>query len=115
MARIRKASAGSDSFGHTWKTDGAIVEIDDPEQIAALLAIDDAGFSEVTPDGDTEADPAEDGEHESAPDPDLAAAQAHNGDPEAPGEFSEVDPKAEDAEAPKPGRRGGRRPAAPQE
>ncbi|MGW2861950.1 hypothetical protein [Streptomyces sp. NPDC001205] len=101
MAQIRKAAAGNDSFGHTWDSDGAIVEIDDPEQIAALLAIDDAGFSEVTPEADS----------------DLDAAQAHNDDPEpeAAEETSEVDPKAEDADAPKPGRRGGRRPAASQD
>lgn len=107
MARIRKAAAGSDSFGHTWNSDGATVEIDDPEQIAALLAIDDAGFSEVTPGADA--------------DPDLEAAQAHSDDPASPGEFAEIDPKAEesevdpkteDAEASKPVRRGGRKPAA---
>ncbi|MFK0182076.1 hypothetical protein ACIQVR_39700 [Streptomyces xanthochromogenes] len=116
MARIRKASAGSDSFGHTWNSDGAIVEIDDPEQIAALLAIDDAGFSEVTPKPDEDPAPG--------PDPDLEAAQAHNGDPEPTAEFSELDPKpehseidprGEDVEAPKPARRGGRKPASAQE
>ena len=71
MALIRKAAAGSDSFGHVWPEDGAVVEIDDAEQIAALMAIADAGFSEVTPSG----------EH---------------------AEFSEIDPKVEDSEAPKP-------------
>ncbi|MEV5944238.1 hypothetical protein [Streptomyces sp. NPDC051994] len=105
MARIRKAAAGSDSFGHTWESDGAVVDIDDPEQIAALLSIADAGFSEVTPDG--EAAPK--------PDPDLDAAQAASDDPEPNEEFAEVDPKAEDSEAPKPGRRGSRKPAASQE
>ncbi|MCT9092847.1 hypothetical protein N4G70_28840 [Streptomyces sp. ASQP_92] len=116
MARIRKVSAGSDSFGHTWDSDGATVEIDDPEQIAALLAIDDAGFSEVTP--EPEAGPI------SEPDPDLDAASAHNDDPEPAAEFSEIDPKAEESEidlrgenveAPKPVRRGGRKPASSQE
>ena len=48
MALIRKTYAGSDSFGHVWDKDGAVVEIDDPDQIAALMAIDDGGFSEVT-------------------------------------------------------------------
>lgn len=101
MPLIRKAAAGSDSFGHTWPTDGATVQIDDADQVAALLAIDDAGFSEVTPSGE--------------PDPDLEAAQAHSEEPDSAEELSEVDPKAENAEAPKPGRRGGRRPAASQE
>ncbi|GHB55469.1 hypothetical protein GCM10010331_49120 [Streptomyces xanthochromogenes] len=116
MARIRKAAAGSDSFGHTWTSDGAIVEIEDPDQIAALLAIDDAGFSEVTP--EPEAGPVQE------PDLDLDAAKAHNDDPERAAEFSEIDPKAEDSEvdprgedveAPKPARRGGRKPASAQE
>ncbi|KAB7850127.1 hypothetical protein [Streptomyces mobaraensis] len=49
MPLIRKAQAGSDSYGHTWPEDGAVVEVDDPEQVAALLTIPDGGFSEVTP------------------------------------------------------------------
>ena len=58
--------------------DGAVVEIDDPEQIAALMAIPDAGFSEVTPNSD-DADA-------STPDPDD--------DPDAKKEISEIDPNA---------------------
>ncbi|MEV4438515.1 hypothetical protein AB0K09_05750 [Streptomyces sp. NPDC049577] len=49
MPLIRKAQAGSDSHGHTWPEDGAVVDIDDSEQVAALLAIPDGGFTEVTP------------------------------------------------------------------
>ncbi|MFF7020285.1 hypothetical protein ACFY97_04620 [Streptomyces klenkii] len=49
MPLIRKTQAGSDSYGHTWPEDGAVVEVDDPGQVAALLAIPDGGFSEVTP------------------------------------------------------------------
>lgn len=79
MALICKTAAGSDSFGHSWPEDGAVVEIDDPEQIAALMAIPDAGFSEVAPAGKKTTEP----ESEQA-------------------EFSEVDPKADDAEQPKP-------------
>lgn len=59
MARIRKERAGSDSFGHVWKTDGAVVDIDDPEQIAALMAIPDGGFTEVTPDAKPPKEPAQ--------------------------------------------------------
>ncbi|MFI5831084.1 hypothetical protein ACIA6C_28185 [Streptomyces sp. NPDC051578] len=84
MALIRKASAGSDSFGHTWAKDGAVVEIADGEQIAALMVIPDGGFSEVTPDGKPEDAPA--GED----------AQA---------ELSEVDPADEDIEADRPAAR----------
>lgn len=51
MALIRKTAAGSDSYGHVWPEDGAIVEINDAEQIASLMAIPDGGFSEVTPGG----------------------------------------------------------------
>lgn len=86
MALIRKAAAGSDSFGNVWPEDGAVVEINDPEQIAALMAIADAGFSEVSPSGKKTA--------KLEPEPeDQGSEQA---------EFSEVDPKSEDSEAPKP-------------
>ncbi|MDX3245831.1 hypothetical protein [Streptomyces sp. ME18-1-4] len=78
MALIRKTQAGSDSFGHVWSEDGAVVEIDDPEQIASLMAIADGGFSEVTPsDGE---DPGEQQE------------------PEGKKEISEIDPTAPAAE-----------------
>lgn len=43
---IRKARAGSDSFGHTWDTDGAVVEMPGDEGLV-LLAIPDGGFTEV--------------------------------------------------------------------
>lgn len=72
MARIRKEHAGSDSFGHVWPEDGAVVDIDDHDQIASLMAIPDAGFSEVTPQqrgGKTK--PAEPDEELSEIDPDA--------------------------------------------
>lgn len=75
MARIRKEHAGSDSFGHVWPEDGAVVDIDDHDQIAALMAIADGGFSEVTPQrGDSKPKPTE------------------------PEELSEIDPDAPDGE-----------------
>lgn len=80
MPLIRKQQAGSDSYGHTWDADGAVVEIDDGEQIASLMAIPDGGFSEVTPTAE-----------ETPEDPDA-------GDPEGKKEFSEVDPAAPPAE-----------------
>ena len=43
---LRKEQAGSDSFGHVWETDGAVVEVPE-EQARQLLRIQDAGFSEV--------------------------------------------------------------------
>lgn len=83
MALIRKEQAGSDSFGHTWDADGAVVEIDDGEQIASLMAIPDGGFSEVTP---TAGDSGDDGD-----------ADDSGGDPGKTPEFAEVDPKDDDA------------------
>jgi len=43
---LRKEKAGSDSFGHTWKTDGAIIDVLNTEA-SILLRIQDGGFSEV--------------------------------------------------------------------
>lgn len=48
MPHIRKTRAGNDSFGNSWPHDGAVVEVP-PEQAAALLAIRDGQFSEVSP------------------------------------------------------------------
>ena len=79
MALIRKEQAGSDSFGHTWDADGAVVDIDDGEQIASLMAIPDGGFSEVTP-------AAEGGDEDDS-----------GGDLGKNPEFAEVDPKPDDA------------------
>lgn len=81
MALIRKTAAGSDSYGHVWPEDGAVVEIEDPEQIASLMAIPDGGFSEVTP--ADEEDPSPEGPPQ---DPD--------GGSDAKKEISEVDPNA---------------------
>jgi hypothetical protein len=44
---IRKHKAGS-CPGHTWDSDGAVVEVDDALAVE-LLAIPDGGFSEVAP------------------------------------------------------------------
>ena len=87
MALIRKAAAGSDSFGHVWPKDGATVEIDDPEQIAALMAITDPGFSEVTP--DAEEDPENPGPEEPQEKKELSEV-----DPEAPADEPEAKPAA---------------------
>lgn len=43
---LRKEQAGSDSFGHVWEADGAVVEVPE-EEARQLLRIADAGFSEV--------------------------------------------------------------------
>lgn len=85
MALIRKAAAGSDSFGHVWAEDGAVVEINDADQIAALMDIPDAGFSEVISQRKPTQAPADDG-----------GGQADSD------EITEVDPQAEDIEADKP-------------
>jgi len=86
MPLIRKERAGSDSFGNTWPEDGAAVDIDDAEQIAALMSIPDGGFSEVTPDADDEG-PGE---------PSQEPADGENPDENT--ELSEVDPDAPAAE-----------------
>lgn len=41
---VRKASAGSDSWGHVWPKDGAVVDVD-YEQALTLVGIPDGGFS----------------------------------------------------------------------
>lgn len=46
---VRKKLAGSDSHGHVWDADGAVVEVDDWQGFD-LLSIVDAGFTEVHPD-----------------------------------------------------------------
>lgn len=43
---LRKASPGSDSYGHVWATARSVVEVSDA-QAADLLAIVDAGFTVV--------------------------------------------------------------------
>lgn len=89
MALIRKQQAGSDSFGHSWPEDGAVVDIDDGEQIASLMAIPDGGFSEVTPAAEeTPEDPPRGDPHPHDPNADAQEKQ----------EISEVDPNAPAAE-----------------
>lgn len=78
MPLIRKERAGSDSFGNTWPEDGAVVEVE-PEHVAALLAITDGGFTEVSPTADKEPEPP------TAPAPEEPNKQE---------ELSEVDPDA---------------------
>lgn len=94
MALIRKAAAGSDSHGHVWPEDGSVVEIDDPDQIAALMAIPDAGFSEVAPSGNAAAAPDD-------PDPEEVDSDDAGANVEGV-EIAEVNPKDEGVEAPKP-------------
>ncbi|MFD9564348.1 hypothetical protein [Streptomyces sp. NPDC059994] len=94
MPLIKKDQAGSDSLGHVWPEDGAVVEMPH-EEAEELLAIPDGGFSLAS-----RGEASEDGGADE--DLDLDAAQAHNDDPEANPEFSEVDPKTQDTEAPKP-------------
>ncbi|MGW2520443.1 hypothetical protein ACWC09_26210 [Streptomyces sp. NPDC001617] len=77
MPLIRKDQAGSDSFGHTWDDDGAVVEMPH-EEAEELLAIPDGGFTLVVPDA------AGDDEPESKPE----------GEPGGNPEFSEIDPQA---------------------
>ncbi|AIG81258.1 Hypothetical protein AJAP_42435 (plasmid) [Amycolatopsis japonica] len=48
MVLIRKDRAGSDSYGHTWGEDGAVVDVA-PEHAADLLEIPDGGFHEAEP------------------------------------------------------------------
>lgn len=71
---IRKQRAGSDSYGHVWDCDGAVVEVDDSQGLD-LLRIADGGFSEVDPGGSaqvTEPEPVP----EPVVEPDAADGQA---------------------------------------
>lgn len=77
---IRKAQAGSDSLGHTWSEDGAVVLVS-PEDAQDLLAIKDGGFSV-------------DDDHWDKPE----AVEAEVPEVVKSEEFSEVDPKAEATE-----------------
>lgn len=44
MVNVRKAHAGTDSAGHTWPTDGAVIKV--PMEHALVLArIPDGGFT----------------------------------------------------------------------
>lgn len=86
MPLIRKDQAGSDSFGHTWDDDGAVVEMPH-EEAEALLAIPDGGFTLVVPDTA--------GEDEQGPDSgDADPDGAPEGEPGGNPEFSEIDPQA---------------------
>lgn len=78
---VRKALAGSDSFGHSWPKDGAVIDVDYNEAMA-LLAIPDGGFSVADQPGDK-------------PEPEPSA-EVSEPDP-AQGELSEIDPKPDDA------------------
>ncbi|MDI5965723.1 hypothetical protein [Streptantibioticus silvisoli] len=83
---VRKQTAGSDSYGHTWGRDGDVVQVDYDEAME-LVAIPDGGFT-VDDQGDSSADkqPSGGGEAPSAiVEPALDA------------EMSEVDPKDDDA------------------
>lgn len=89
---IRKAQAGSDSLGHVWEEDGAVVRVS-PPHAEVLLAIKDAGFSV-----------ADDSWLEPQPGPGSAADGEGGGTTAV--EFAEVDPKAE-AGPEDPGSEGG--------
>ena len=95
MALIRKERAGNDSHGNSWPEDGAVVEITDADQIASLMAIVDGGFSEVTPPAKKEAAKPD-------PEPEPDGDGEDDGEDDEQAEFSEVDPKSEGVEAPKP-------------
>lgn len=60
MVPVRKAYAGSDSHGHVWPEDGAVVHMD-YDLAMELVAIPDGGFSVVEleeEDGKTVEEPA---------------------------------------------------------
>lgn len=80
---VRKARAGSDSWGHVWPKDGAVAEVDYDEAMV-LLAIPDGGFSIADQPGDKPTPEPEPEPEVSEPDP-------------AQGELSELDPKPDDA------------------
>lgn len=94
MPHIRKAQAGSDSFGNTWEHDGDVVEVPH-EQAEALLAIDDGQFTLADGDQKTEEKgPGDDPESGNA----AGVGKTRTGDNAEPTpvnpEFSEVHPAA---------------------
>lgn len=74
---LRKRLAGSDSYGHVWPEDGAVIEVD-YDHAMDLLAIPDGGFSVADQPEDTVSEPESevsepdgaDDLSEVAPDPD---------------------------------------------
>lgn len=80
---LRKRLAGSDSHGHVWPEDGAVVEVD-YDHAMDLLAIPDGGFSvadqpeDITPEPDSEvSEPDDDADmSEVAPEPEPDASPA---------------------------------------
>jgi hypothetical protein len=70
---LRKARAGSDSYGHVWPEDGVVVDVD-YEQALVLLAIPDGGFTVAEDQPEvTEPDPGPE-LSEVAPDPEPDAS-----------------------------------------
>lgn len=103
MAFLQKRTAGSDSFGNHWPTDGAVVEVPDAQAVV-LLAIRDSGFVDVGAPAvvvDTEPPSQEQGETPPGTEPDGPDPLL---DPPAP----EPEPEPEPKKA-APARSGGRR------
>lgn len=46
MVNVRKSHAGTDSAGHTWPTDGAVIEVP-VEHALMLVRIPDGGFAVI--------------------------------------------------------------------
>jgi hypothetical protein len=62
MVNVRKSHAGSDSAGHTWPTDGAVIEVP-VEHALVLIRIPDGGFAIIeTPPPDAALAPAREAE-----------------------------------------------------
>jgi hypothetical protein len=104
MPLIRKDRAGSDSFGHAWDEDGAVVDMPH-EEAEELLAIPDGGFTLVLPDAeddsapdDTDPEPPVDDDPPAEPDvnPDISEI-----DPDAPADEPEAKPAAKKTAAKK--------------
>lgn len=68
---LRKERAGSDSWGHDWPEDGAVVEVD-YDQAMVLLAIPDAGFTVVDKPAPKQAKKPELSEVAPEPEPDAS-------------------------------------------
>jgi hypothetical protein len=86
---LRKRLAGSDSYGHEWAEDGAVVNVS-YDVAMELLAIPDAGFSVAdTPEDLAAADEAKD------PDPEVTEP-----DPAEPMDEVAPDPEAPATDAP---------------
>lgn len=101
MVLLRKEHQGSDSHGHVWPEDGAVVDVS-PEDAAALTRIPDGGYTVA--DAPDRAVPAALDAADEPADTDQPLAVA----PDEPEPVTDDEPVPDPAPTAAPARRGGR-------